>query len=365
MKTAVLTTIFFITVLRQPCVAQPEGEWTDIVLACIRGNDNWSGSASTMEECQELCETREDFRCLSVEFFPSNRTCLHSRYNRNSVPSTDDFTQPCYTTGYQYSERRDLNFPWTETVEACIRLNNHGEHTVSSMEECQLLCERETDFPCLSVDFRDDRCLLSRYNRGSVRPLSDYTQPCYVDGYQYAERVDKKYFWTDTAFACIRGNNNERHQNIESLEDCMDLCIEETSFTCLSVDFFPDSDNKDCLLSSFNRNSVQPSSDFTQPCYTRPTDGLYAERVNVGQWIPVIEDSCISGFNEWSGDVEDFESCKILCSQRSNCCSVDYNTGTNRCLMTSQTRATVSNTSFVSPCNGFSYAERTDVRCVT
>ncbi|KAJ8035993.1 hypothetical protein HOLleu_19842 [Holothuria leucospilota] len=353
---------FYITILLQRCRAL-NGQWANVAPACTRLHNNVERVSSSVEDCQLLCEQEEDFRCLSVDFSSSTRRCLLSRYNRNSVASTDDFTQPCYTDGWVYSERLDLGFPWSETVLGCIKSNNDREHTVSSMEECQLLCERETSFPCMSVDFRDEQCLLSRYNRESIRPLSDYTQPCYLERYQYSERIDKKYFWTETAHACIRNNNNGRHEDIESFEDCQDLCLQETSFACLSAEYFPDGDDQVCLLSSFNRNSVQPREDFTQPCYTE--GGIYSERVNVGQWIPVIEGACISGFNEWSGDVEDFESCKILCSQRSNCCSVDYSRDSKRCLLTSRTRATVEDSDFVTSCGSYSYSERTDVRCVT
>lgn len=338
-------------------------EWTTAVPACIKNLNNVVTEATSVEACQQLCEQRDDFRCLAIDFAANGGRCFLSRYNRNSVPSTEDFYQPCYNEGWVYSERMDLDFPWSKVVLGCIKKNNELELTASSMEECQLLCERQTSFPCMSVDFRDDQCLLSRYNRESIRPLSDYTQPCYLERYQYSERTDRKYFWTETADACIRGNNNERHKGVESFEDCQDLCLRETSFACLSIDYFPDVTDKDCLLSRFNRNSVTPS-DFTQPCYEE--GGLYAERVDVGQWTPILEDSCISGYNEWSdSNVEDLESCRILCSQRPNCCSFDYQSDTKDCHLTSKTRATVPASDFVSPCNGYSYSERTDLRCVT
>lgn len=352
----------YIAVRQQRCSAL-NGEWTSVVSACIRGHNNVVTHSTSVQACQELCEQQDNFRCLSIDFHSNGGNCHLSRYNRNSVPSTDDFTQPCYLDGWLYAEREDLDFPWSEVVHGCIRGNNRRDYSTSSMEACQLRCERETSFPCLSVDFKDGQCLLSDFNRESVRPLSDYTQPCYIEGFQYSERTDKKYFWTETASACIRGNNNEHHNNIDSLEACKDLCYQENTFACLSVDYHPTHANKPCHLSSFNRNSVQPSGDFTQPCYL---DGwLYAERVNVGQWIPVIERACIRGHNEWDADTEDFESCKILCSQKSNCCSIDYNRETKRCLMTSHTRASVTDSTFLSPCSGYSYSERTDLRCVT
>ena len=83
-------------------------EWANVALACIRGHNDVATTTSRVEDCQQLCEQQTEFSCRSIDFYPDSGACHLSRYNRDSVPSTDDFTQPCYLEGWIYSERLDL-----------------------------------------------------------------------------------------------------------------------------------------------------------------------------------------------------------------------------------------------------------------
>ncbi|PIK42907.1 hypothetical protein BSL78_20244 [Apostichopus japonicus] len=168
------------------CLGQ-NGKWTEDAEGCIRGRNDWVGTASSFQACQLSCESQDSFTCLSIDYMDGH--CKHSRHNRHSVRPTGDFTQPCYTgDSWHYAERLDVDYPWTDIVYGCIRGNNDGVGTTTDILSCQKRCEDETSFVCLSVDYNDGDCHLSRFNRDSIRPTEDYTQPCYVAGCQYSER---------------------------------------------------------------------------------------------------------------------------------------------------------------------------------
>ncbi|PIK42908.1 hypothetical protein BSL78_20245 [Apostichopus japonicus] len=170
------------------CLGQ-NGKWTEDAEGCIRWKNDWVGTASSFKACQLSCESQKSFTCLSIDY--KNGRCQHCRYNRHSVRPTGDFTQPCYNgESWHYAERLDVDYPWTDIVYGCIRNNNDWAGPTTDILSCQKRCADETSFVCLSVDYKDGDCHLSRFNRDSIRPTEDYTQPCYVTGWQYSERRD-------------------------------------------------------------------------------------------------------------------------------------------------------------------------------
>ena len=79
-----------------------------------------------------------------------------------------------------------------------------------------------------------------------------------------------------TAEACIRHNDIKRGTKA-TVEDCKQWCEDIPS--CCSVDYR--TDDNSCHLNAVNRVTVNPSTEFTMPCY----GGLswaYAERLIPG-----------------------------------------------------------------------------------
>lgn len=121
-----------------------------------------------------------------------------------------------------------------------------------SFQQCKQKCVQESSFICRSVDFQASICHLSEKTSNSPQ----YTQPCYLGGWSYAERTCFSEQWSAVRSACIVGNNNKIMQ-IATLEDCKDMCDAETSFLCMSVDF----KDGNCHLSQLTSNSppLQPT----------------------------------------------------------------------------------------------------------
>ncbi|PIK40073.1 hypothetical protein BSL78_23079 [Apostichopus japonicus] len=266
-----------------------EGKWSEVAEACLGGYNDWSGTASSLDECKRYVRLRRPSGVLSVDF--NGETCMNSRHNRNSVPLSGDFRQPCGAqTTFQYAERLDIDYGWTIPFSGCIKnFNDKDIREVDDMDDCHQRCEDESEFVCLSVDYKPEEkiCFLSRHNRASIRSLGEYTQPCYTEGWKYSEKTDTEFYWSDTVQGCIRLNNVVHDAQISSLSDCQDRCVSETDFTCLSIEH-----KTACVIFIviIATQSGRPTSDYTQPCYS--ADWTYSERVKFGSWTDDL-DACI------------------------------------------------------------------------
>ena len=46
---------------------------------CISGHDDAYINAPSIDDCWQLCTSREDFNCVTMEFFPSTGQCVLSK----------------------------------------------------------------------------------------------------------------------------------------------------------------------------------------------------------------------------------------------------------------------------------------------
>ena len=77
--------------------------------------------------------------------------------------------------------------------------------------------------------------------------------------------------WSDIKKACIP-LNNDKMITVRNIEECMESCMQATTFNCLSIEFNI-AKTKNCHLSSINSTS----SAYTEPC--AKIGYLYAERL--------------------------------------------------------------------------------------
>ncbi len=78
---------------------------------------------------------------------------------------------------------------WSAVVNGCIKDHNNEQLSVSTIEECMLLCEQATQYQCLSIETTDlSSCALSQHSSKTLP--AEYTQPCYADNgdHVYLER---------------------------------------------------------------------------------------------------------------------------------------------------------------------------------
>ena len=253
---------------------------------------------------------------------------------------------------------------WTNPIKACI--TGHDDFSaegVRDIEACQELCENHVAFRCLSIDFNSGRCMLSRYRKDTLLLKESYYQPC--DAWYHAARVPSEdaacmESWTDVRAACISGHNDRVIANVASMQDCKELCIEEDSFPCRSVNYHL---SDGCKLSRVGQDTVTPSTDYQQPCPV--SDYMYAERLDLGHWTSALS-ACLRQHNDKvMREVANIEECKELCMMEKSflCRSIDFKDEDGTCEMSRDDRYIIyPKTDYTQPCydnsSNWQHAER-------
>ena len=231
---------------------------------------------------------------------------------------------------------------WTNPVNACIQ--GHDEvvtYRIEDISACQTLCEQQTEFFCMSIEFKDGECHQSAF--GQFTRSNIYRQPCDVDGWQYSERLQEsdtcRNVWKTAVDASIRGHNDIIHLNVSSLDECKALCINEKRFPCRSVDFL---DNGECYVSKSSWETVD-SGTYTQPSYLETHRIIHAERADIGHWAKSVY-GCIKGHDDRSfTNIRTEEEClkKCIFEESFLCLSVDFQEYKGQCRLSKSRRDTV------------------------
>lgn len=162
-------------------------------------------------------------------------------------------------------------------------------------------------------------------------------------------------FWSTPIQACTT-NENIYHLVVSNLQECKDMCLEETSTVCLSIDYW----NNACFLGYANQHNIADPSHFTVPCFF--PGYVYMERLDVGSWTDEINLCILEEEDLWYRNMIDLASCKLVCSQTKGCCSVVFQEG--RCSMNTFERISYHVVDILPSFScGWVYTQRTDVSC--
>ncbi len=130
----------------------------------------------------------DGFRCYTREFEPSLRNKSHNLVHfahTYSSPTLLHKMRICFGStvvllSLMVSSSSMGNSPdekWSEAANACLPNYNTDIVPVSSVEECMLLCEQETQFQCLSFELTKlMNCQLSDQSEGTIPSFFD--KPC-------------------------------------------------------------------------------------------------------------------------------------------------------------------------------------------
>ncbi|CAL4220329.1 unnamed protein product [Meganyctiphanes norvegica] len=211
-----------------------------------------------MGDCKGKCVNEGGINCQSIDYNSQSKDCHISEARSDS----GDYTEPCYLDGWQYTELLiDADKRWSKIKYACIRSNNYKTFNgILTMGDCKGKCVNEGGINCQSIDYNSQSkdCHISEARSDS----GDYTEPCYLDGWQYTElliNADKR--WSKIKYACIRSNNYKTFNGILTMGDCKGKCVNEGGINCQSIDY--NSQSKDCHISEARSDS----GDYTEPCY--------------------------------------------------------------------------------------------------
>ncbi|XP_038060986.1 uncharacterized protein LOC119731787 isoform X2 [Patiria miniata] len=134
--------------------------------------------------------------------------------------------------------------------------------------------------------------------------------------------------------AAIPGANMEEHHGVTA-EQCAELCLATTSFSCRSFDHYRD-DNR-CWLSDKSSHSSDLKFDFNN----NPFD--YYERIDIGtlSQFEIIPNAAIAGHNEEEHQGVSMQRCAQLCVLATfGCASFDYARRTSQCWLSRATTET-------------------------
>ncbi|CAH1780378.1 unnamed protein product [Owenia fusiformis] len=160
---------------------------------------------------------------------------------------------------------------WVDMADTCIKGQNMNILSpIPNVLVCKLICETEPS--CRSIDYHSGNkvCHLSVKHSGNWQ----LSAPCYLDGWQYAERRVRSYWtWYDLPNTCIKGQNIAAFTTT-SLCACKEACSNYgNGWMCRSIDY--KASTKTChLQEKYSVNTV-----LSSPCYL--SGWLYAERMYV------------------------------------------------------------------------------------
>ncbi|CAL4135632.1 unnamed protein product, partial [Meganyctiphanes norvegica] len=103
---------------------------------------------TNINACKENCVTYRSIKCQSIEYHEAGRDCFISETRFNS----DNYTEPCYLDGWQYTERRlDEECPYsTNEAKSTIGTTDVSTNVYSSTVQSTLECHHNKSIDCLT-----------------------------------------------------------------------------------------------------------------------------------------------------------------------------------------------------------------------
>ncbi|CAL4065608.1 unnamed protein product, partial [Meganyctiphanes norvegica] len=171
----------------------------------LGGEKYWTGGSDAAEEGKWMWTTGEPFKDFPWTAPEPNNSggdedCLLIGQNQhfNDVPCSRLHKFICeidmnFWMGASY---RDTDERWSEIENACITGNNYKEFDELTIDDCKEKCVNDGGINCQSIEYhpQSQRCHISEARSDSEH----YTEPCYLDGWQYTELlIDAgKWMWT-------------------------------------------------------------------------------------------------------------------------------------------------------------------------
>nr|XP_006821452.1 PREDICTED: uncharacterized protein LOC102804529 [Saccoglossus kowalevskii] len=189
---------------------------------------------STEAECMVSCIDESMFKCRSINYNTSNRTC--NLLSDSATTMSGGLVSDTFTSYYEY---RTANYPFNKfNVTEGYILGGYNEVKISNIdtESCMETCLRLTIFHCRSVDYWKTRqtCYINIENTWTAEAeLVDHPE---FNHYQViAETFPFNHFEQFESFASSYAHN--KTLVAETLQDCLYLCLADTKLDCESIDF--------------------------------------------------------------------------------------------------------------------------------
>ncbi|CAH1780784.1 unnamed protein product [Owenia fusiformis] len=277
--------------------------WRESYDSCLPDNDAItetftipvSGRADAPERCLQLCLKSSTLECWSVDYQidvsqDDNTllivTCILSEVSRVRDPTSTNVDVTCCKDWMHFE--KVPGWIWKDKPGVTIQdgMLDKKSMYAETFETCKEACAAETDFICMSVEWKS--ALGEAANSNTTQNASNelatpFQRNCHLqarwssypkqmlsidNGNSYAEKAVESstgWAWTSVQDACISGHDNKIIGGVPNFEDCRARCRNELDFVCRSVEY------KDGTC----RLSLADSSDtfhYQQPCGTAGTE---------------------------------------------------------------------------------------------
>jgi len=312
-------------------------------------------NADSRSHCVKLC--RADSVCRSVNYRPDERRCTLNKKSKFTQPdSFDDDLIWEYCTVWPCEEHRYLQH-YYKTLAVSKQC--------SSMKDCIQECQKEPDL-CRSVSYYEAAswCILStqtlltrsdRYRDNMyqyctivecniafcarcVEDNADMCETCEAD--HALSTSGKCQVNTENEVKCEYGHWLEQPtkyiRNVVTLTACIDLCTEESNFTCRSVSHWYGNECRLSVHTKYTRPDLYEAGNFSDYCTV-----VAAEWSLYHQWQSGESAICSdTPEQECSYQVEGLEACQQLCWDTAACTRINFcplgadcTSGLNRCCL--------------------------------
>nr|XP_040567250.1 uncharacterized protein LOC121116996 isoform X1 [Lepeophtheirus salmonis] len=250
--------------------------------------------------------------------------------NSKSNPNPEN----CRSAGLSTSFEKVMDFTYDRGPEEEFSTSVDIGIIVQCLRECQ-----SRGRLCLAATLRNERGgRQSCYGLGNSATV-DGTEPVAATGVTYFEKIcvnrncRKSWAFTKIPQYEFIGSPNKEVQDVESISDCRNLCLDISSFACRSMTY--NRNTRMCRMTEETRRSspseFRPAERgvdyYENECSKIPSNCEYVD--NTGMYLP-FTDTYISR-------VSDIEECRSQCSIQDNynCRSFNFNSFRKECFLSS------------------------------
>lgn len=305
----------------QDCYLKPHKDYF------IAGHDTKYLPRKSLLECQEACLLWKPFECKSVDYSANAKTCYLSIETRYTQPA--QFKKLPNGNQWHFEKKCPIYGCFETYDNQYFQLSSPLVKIVKDEDECIEKCMYEKSFRCLSVQYNKvtRECQLFDAGRESIdTSLRDDPIFSYFSMKKSCRTTCKlrKYYGS---YLNIRYTEKVKaHSDLECLEYCL-----SSKKPCKSVqrhnkthECFLHTETKETQPSRFRRNAkYQTYWDWDCGCFDEHRQ-MFLQSLNTEQ-VPGVT----------------AEKCKLAClNAKFRCKSAEFNTLTNQCYLSKETRLT-------------------------
>jgi len=242
------------------CVPKQACEWKVYNGKYIGANNNEVIRDLTLAVCMDHCKNANGYKCSSIDYDTKGSHCHLSNVTYEKAMERNLLrTDAKFDLHVCVPKLTGAKCDWVVSDGSYIAMNTNKKYYSVSLEQCQDLCEKATDFKCNTIDYyvKKGTCFLSVITKKEatekflIRSHKDFKLvECH-------EKADKGSGWKHYKGTYIAMYN---YINIPHtpLETCKKYCEQDTVNKCVSFDY--DTLGSRCLLSKMSVTEAKEKS---------------------------------------------------------------------------------------------------------